>query len=173
MGDSPVKLGLIRKRAELAGEVMKVRAHLERLEADLAAVDRVLDITGFDGDPDAIPAKGRNTLHERDEANRVQFTLAMLKTASKPLRASTIARAYMAETKVVGAGSSNRRVLSVQGGQCPAIHAQEGRHGDAGEEHGGDVEVGRDLTPFAVCRAGKPRCPDHGNAPYGNKHRTI
>ena len=104
MASPPVQINLIRKRAELAGEVVKAQAHLDRLIADLAAMDRVLDITGYEGDPEAIPAKTRGSLRERDEYHKVwQFVLGMLTNATKPLRASTIARAYMAETGVAGA----------------------------------------------------------------------
>ncbi len=62
MGEPVVLLALIRKRAELAGEVQKVQAKLDLLLADLAAVDRVLSISGFAGDAEAIPPKVRGAI---------------------------------------------------------------------------------------------------------------
>lgn len=92
---SPFILTLIRKRAELAGHVRHAEAHLTRLQADLAAVDRVLDISGWRGDPEAIPAK-RPTLRQRGEAAEVRaFAKDMLAKADGPLRTQVIARAHM------------------------------------------------------------------------------
>ena len=86
---------LIRKPAELAGQVAHAEAHLARLSADLAALDRVLDISGFQGEPAAIPAK-RPTLRQRDEALEIrEFARDMLSKATEPLRTQVIARADM------------------------------------------------------------------------------
>jgi hypothetical protein len=99
---SPFIISLIRKRAELAGQVAHADAHLARLTADLAALDRVLDISGYQGEPAAIPSK-RPTLRQRDEALEIrEFARDMLSKATQPLRTQVIARAYMQHAGVAG-----------------------------------------------------------------------
>ena len=103
MGESIVLLALIRKRAELAGEVQKVQAKLDLLLADLAAVDRVLSISGFTGDAEAIPPKVRGSKPEREEASRLrQFVSDALAGATEPMRSSEIAAAYMDQQGIAG-----------------------------------------------------------------------
>lgn len=103
MGEPVVLLALIRKRAELAGEVQKAQAKLDLLLADLAAVDRVLSISGFAGDAEAIPPKVRGAPTERADANRLrQFVTDTLANTETPIRSSEIAAAYMDATGIAG-----------------------------------------------------------------------
>lgn len=95
MAESPVILGLIRKRAEVAGEVEKARAQLDRLLYDLAALDRVLELSGYAGNAAGIPRKTRGSKQERDAFDTLRrFIRATLESSPEPLRASEIARLY-------------------------------------------------------------------------------
>ncbi|MBK8209657.1 MAG: hypothetical protein IPK78_06435 [Rhodospirillales bacterium] len=103
MGEPIVLLALIRKRAELAGEVQKVQAKLDLLLGDLAAVDRVLSISGFTGEAEAIPPKVRGSPTEREDAARLrQFVRDRLASAATPIRSSEIAAAYMDASGIAG-----------------------------------------------------------------------
>jgi hypothetical protein len=96
MGESILVIGLIRKRAELAGEVRKAERHLTRLLQDVAAIDRALGLTGYERDPASIPAKERSSHREREEALRVRaFTREALQQANAPIRTAAIARGYI------------------------------------------------------------------------------
>lgn len=103
MGEPIVLLGLIRKRAEVSGEIKKVQAKLDMLLADLAAIDRVLSISGYTGEAEAIPPKVKGSPTEREEATRLrQFVRDALENASEPIRSSEIAMAYMNATGIAG-----------------------------------------------------------------------
>ena len=78
-------------------------ANAGRLLADLAAVDRVLSISGFTGEAEAIPPKLRGSPTEREEAARLnEFVQETLAIAETPTRSSEIADAYMDQHGIAG-----------------------------------------------------------------------
>lgn len=55
MGSKIVLAGLVDKRARLAGELVTLDGMGKAVEADMARVDSVLALFGFQGPPDMIP----------------------------------------------------------------------------------------------------------------------
>lgn len=103
MGDSLVLLALIRKRSAVAGEVKKLQAKLDLAMDDLAAIDRVLGLSGFTGDVEAIPPKLRGSATEREEADRLRrFVRDALEKASEPIRSSEISNSFMDASGIAG-----------------------------------------------------------------------
>jgi hypothetical protein len=55
MPEPHVIAALVRKRAELSGELLQTELHARAIRADLEHIDRVLAIFGFGARPDTIP----------------------------------------------------------------------------------------------------------------------
>lgn len=87
--------GLIAKRAEVSGKVSKARLHLERLTADLQAMDWALDLMGYSEDANDIPRKTRGGRIEKEAAEAMRdYLRRLLAESPSPMRAALIARAY-------------------------------------------------------------------------------
>ena len=61
--------GLVRKRSEVAGQLKVAQKAMETVKDDLAAIDRALEICGYNGNPSGIAPRtkyrqlfGRNEL---------------------------------------------------------------------------------------------------------------
>ena len=95
MTHSVVIEGLIRTRSEIAGRLQKAQTEVDRLVADLGAVDRTLELSGYTETAANIPRKTRGSKIEiEDLMARRAFVTRCLGEAGKPIRASEIARRY-------------------------------------------------------------------------------
>ena len=108
-----VPSGLVKHRAELAGEAGALRNRLAQIGADLGHLDAV--IRQFDPDhdiPGIRPKRPRGTdAAERGEMNR--FVLGVLREAPEPVTVATIAQQLLVEFGVdVTDGKRARLVIS-------------------------------------------------------------
>jgi hypothetical protein len=77
MGDTFIISGLKEKRSAVAGQIVELRGQIDRLQADLFHLDRVLKIYGLD--PEDVPTKGqvpkRSAFFGRNEITRRCYDL--------------------------------------------------------------------------------------------------
>ena len=103
--------GLIRTRAEIAGKVQNAQTELNRLLADLNAVDRVLDLSGYTETATDIPNKRRNCKIEIEAiAERRAFIRRALEAAGRPMRSSELAALYREAHAILGTDMRTRSV---------------------------------------------------------------
>jgi hypothetical protein len=82
--------GLIKKRAEMVGELHSLRERMAVVSNDLQCLDRVLQAFGYEGDLEELPiAKGRLVLFHKNEMQ--QHVLHLLRGVSEPLSSRDIA----------------------------------------------------------------------------------
>ena len=84
--------GLVKRRAELAGEMRAIENRLTQIATDLSHLDAV--IRQFDPDYDLTSIRPKR-LREPDKAGRgemARFVLGVLREASEPMPTSTITR---------------------------------------------------------------------------------
>jgi hypothetical protein len=84
--------GLVKKRAELAGEMLRTQSHLASLAKDLETLDAALKLVAPDLDiPGIAPkmVKPPEDWSKRGEMSRVVF--AILRTSQKPMTSREIA----------------------------------------------------------------------------------
>lgn len=88
---------LIRKRAELAGEIEAQDATLSQLRADLVHLDAAIRIMSPDTDPEAIRPKkpSRKGCDWFGRGELARMVLDVLREAQGPLSSTEIARAIM------------------------------------------------------------------------------
>lgn len=79
MGQSIVIHGLIKKRAEIAGQHKVAVKAADMIKDDLAAIDRALQLCGYQEDPKAIAPRGKYT----QMFGRNELKLAILDTLRK------------------------------------------------------------------------------------------
>ena len=118
---------LIRKRAELAGEVEALDARLAQLRADLVHLDAAIRIMCPDAEPELIrprkPSRKGCDWFGRQELPRL--VLESLRDAEQPLSCLQLARAVMARKGMdAGDGTALRRIAGMVKG---VLHRQEGR----------------------------------------------
>ncbi|MFC7334176.1 hypothetical protein [Rhodocista pekingensis] len=91
MGDTYLISGLLTKRAEMAGELSKLRQRMDAIAHDLAAVDRLLKAFGYQGEPeeDICPVVKRETVTRR--GSLANDALDILREASEPMSAAAVA----------------------------------------------------------------------------------
>ena len=88
---------LIRKRAEMSGEIEALRTKMARLQADLAHLDAVIRIMDPAAEPEAIrPKVPRNRCEWFGRGELFRLAMDALRTAPEPLSAMEIARAVVA-----------------------------------------------------------------------------
>ena len=103
MTHSVVIEGLIRTRSEIAGRLQKAQTEVDRLVADLGAVDRTLELSGYTENSKFIPHKTRGGRIEMEAVlERRKFILRALGESPEPLRASELARLYREAHGVTG-----------------------------------------------------------------------
>ncbi len=110
---------LIRKRAELAGEIEAQAATLSQLRADLAHLDAAIRIMSPDTDPEAIRPKkpGRNGCDWFGRGELARMVLDVLREAQGPLGHAEIARAIMERKGLpVGDAVAVKRVAGMMKG---------------------------------------------------------
>ncbi|MGM4991302.1 hypothetical protein [Tardiphaga sp. 841_E9_N1_2] len=89
--------GLLKKRADLFNEAIRIRDRLAEIKNDIGALDRVLGTLGYTGDLDAeMPRQKREVLFGKGELTR--SILDELRDAQTPLGSREIARAIVALT---------------------------------------------------------------------------
>lgn len=82
--------GLLKKRAELMGEGLRLREALAVVGNDVEAIDRILETLGYRGDPKGITPRGnRVVFFARHELRR--FCLDELRKADGPISARDLA----------------------------------------------------------------------------------
>jgi len=59
MKNEHVISGLVRKRSEIAGQYQAALKAAEVVKADLAAIDRALELVGYQSNPKDIPTRGK------------------------------------------------------------------------------------------------------------------
>jgi hypothetical protein len=118
---------LVRKRAEIAGEIEAKLAEVDRLRADLAHLDAAIRIVCPEARPELIkpkrPSRKGCDWFGRGELGRL--VLDALRDAPKPLGSMALARAVMERKGMVAAdGVALRRVENMVDG---ALRRREGR----------------------------------------------
>jgi hypothetical protein len=82
--------GLIKKRAEMLGELHSLRERMGVVTNDLQCLDRVLQAFGYEGNLDELPAaKGRLVLFHKSEMQ--QHVLQVLRSSAEFLSSRDIA----------------------------------------------------------------------------------
>lgn len=100
--------GLLKKRADLFNEAVRIRDRLAEIKNDVSAVDRVLGTLGYTGDLDAeMPRQKREVIFGRGELTRA--ILDELRGASGPLTSREIAQAIVA---LSGQDARDRKYVS-------------------------------------------------------------
>lgn len=96
---------LIRKRAEVSGEIEALRTRMARLQADLAHLDAVIRIMDPAAEPEAIrPKVPRNRCEWFGRGELFRLAMDALRTAPEPLSAMEIARTVVARKGLEDAG---------------------------------------------------------------------
>jgi Mg2+ and Co2+ transporter CorA len=100
--------GLLKKRADLFNEAIRIRDRLAEIKNDIGALDRVLGTLGYTGDLDAeMPRQKREVLFGRGELTRA--ILDELRDAPGPLGSREIAQAIVA---LNGQDARDRRTIT-------------------------------------------------------------
>lgn len=97
MATDLVLAGIVRKRAELAGEIEALRTRVANLQADLAHLDAAIRIMDPAADPESIrPKVPRNACDWFGRGELFRLTMDALRDAPEPLTAMEIARMVIA-----------------------------------------------------------------------------
>ncbi|UUP17456.1 hypothetical protein [Nitratireductor thuwali] len=100
--------GLLAKCAELFGEAERIRDRLAEIKNDIGAIDRTLNVLGYDGDLDAaMPRQKREVIFGRGELSKAIYR--ELRHAEGPLSSRDIAREIVA---MRGEDARGRKYLS-------------------------------------------------------------
>ena len=113
MGDTYLVAGLVRKRAELAGEVERTHARLRSLVDDLDKLDGTLRMLAPEMVIEAIRPKAFRP--PKDWANRGQMTrvvLSILRMAAEPLTTRDIALQMLVERALDAEDQRMLRLMS-------------------------------------------------------------
>ena len=89
--------GLIKRRAELAGETDTFRARLAQIATDLGHLDAVIRQFDPDYDLGAIRAKRPRTQDVAGHGDMSRFIMKVLREATEPVATHEVARRLMAE----------------------------------------------------------------------------
>lgn len=100
--------GLLKKRADLFNEAVRLRDHIAAIKNDVDALDRVLGTLGYTGDLDReMPRQKREVIFGRGELTR--SILDELRGATGPVSSREIAQAIVA---VSGQDARDRKYIS-------------------------------------------------------------
>src|SRR4051794_27567556 len=102
---------LIRKRAELAGEVEALDARCDQLRADLAHLDAVIRIMDPAAEPESIkPRVPRNHCDWFGRGELARLAMEVVRDAPEPITAIDIARAVIVRKGLEPSPYASRRV---------------------------------------------------------------
>lgn len=100
--------GLLTKRADLFNEALQIRDRLATIKNDIDALDRTLNVLGYEGDLDAaMPRQKRNVIFGRGELTRQVLTI--LRRSKKPLTSRQIAQEIVSDS---GMDARDRKMVS-------------------------------------------------------------
>lgn len=100
--------GLLTKRADLFGEAERIRDRLAEIKNDIGAIDRTLNVLGYEGDLDAaMPRQKREVIFGRGELSKAIY--GELRHAEGPLSSRDIARSIVT---MRGEDARDRKYLS-------------------------------------------------------------
>lgn len=100
--------GLLKKRADLFNEAVRLRDRIAEIKNDVSALDRVLGTLGYTGDLDTeMPRQKREVIFGKGELTRA--ILDELRGATGPLTSREIAQAIIA---LGGQDARDRRYVS-------------------------------------------------------------
>jgi hypothetical protein len=100
--------GLLKKRSDLFNEAERIRDRLAVIRNDIDALDRTLDVLGYDGDLDAaMPRQKRQVLFGRGELTRQVLTI--LRRSAKPMTSRQIAQEIVSDS---GMDARDRKFVS-------------------------------------------------------------
>lgn len=86
--------GLLTKRADLFNEALQIRERLAEIKNDIDALDRTLNVLGYEGDLDAaMPRQKRHVVFGKGELFRA--CMDVLRNADGPLTTRQIAQGIM------------------------------------------------------------------------------
>ena len=104
-GNSFVLPGLVRKRAELAGDIERTQADIQRMIRELEALDQTIKL--FDADYQIEAIRPKTFRPPKDWANRGEMSrivLNVLRQAAEPLTTRDVAFQFMKERAHAEAG---------------------------------------------------------------------
>lgn len=122
---NPVLSGLVRKRAELAGEVDALRARLAAIAADIGHLDATIRLFDPDYDLASIRPKRPRGPDVARPGEMSRFVLGVLRDATEPVPTPVIAARLMAERGTDG--QDRKLVRNVTKRVCMALRHQERR----------------------------------------------
>ena len=125
MANENVLSGLIRKRAELAGEADRLRSCLAQLGTDMGHLDATIRLFDPDYDLAAIRAKRPRSSDAARPGEMSRFVLGALRDAAEPMPTPAIAAQLMAERGMDG--QDRKLVRNVTKRVCMALGHQERR----------------------------------------------
>src|SRR3954447_16806436 len=131
---SPACSALIRKRAELAGEIKALAARCDHLRADLVHLDATIRIMCPELAKPKVSGRGGSDWFGRGELGRM--VLDTLREATAPIRVEAITHAIIAAKGLPADAKALRRVENMVKG---VLHRQDGL---AVERVGNGREVG-------------------------------
>ncbi|WP_370319531.1 hypothetical protein [Oricola sp.] len=100
--------GLLSKRADLLGEAQQLRDRIAAIKNDIDALDRTLNVLGYDGDLDTqMPRQKRHVLFGRGELSRQVFQI--LRESGEPLTSRQIAQEIVSMS---GMDSRDRKFIT-------------------------------------------------------------
>lgn len=108
MAEPHVVSALVRKRAELAGQIEHAQDKLRQLVIDLDAIDAAIHIFDPSIELQEIKARPVPPRHQAFKGEVTRIVLGALRNAKKPLTTHEIAQRVMAER---GLDSANQRLL--------------------------------------------------------------
>ncbi len=126
MANENVVSGLIRKRAEIAGQIEHLQDRLRQLVIDLDNLDATIHLFDPDIELGTVKPKPIPPRHQAFRGEVTRIVLTALRNAKKPLTTRDIAQRVMAER---GLDTSNERLLrlmSKRTGACLRDHRKRG-----------------------------------------------
>lgn len=100
--------GLLTKRADLWNEAQVIRDRLAEIRNDLGAIDRTLNVLGYEGDLDAaMPRQKRHVVFGKGELFRA--CMDVLRHADRPMTSRQIAQEIVAQS---GQDARDRRYVA-------------------------------------------------------------
>ena len=119
--------GLMKKRAEIAGKLVVLRAELTRLTIDLDNVDATLRLFRPDADPTSIPAKPLPARFAAGKGEMAKLLLGALREAPAAMTIDELSRYVMGERSMNADDTRLRKIMFKR------VHACLCKYRDNGE----------------------------------------